>query len=109
MAESQFVSADTTKIAAFEKDSAEVIKEFAAIKEEFGKINEELLSAWKGAGADAYKYETDHILEKIGSVEDVLNAINESAVKDIRNSYSEADKQLGEFNRNPKSAEGDGK
>lgn len=107
MANGEFRSADTTKIAEFETKSAEVIREFAAIKEEFGKINGELLDAWKGEGADAYKYETDHILEKIGSVEDVLNAINESAVKDIRSTYSEVDKQLGEFNRNPSAGEGE--
>lgn len=107
MSDSAFKSADTTKIAEFERQSAEVISEFAAIKEEFGRINGTLLSAWKGSGANAYKYETDHILEKIGSVEDVLNAINESAVKDIRSTYSEADEQLGEFNRNPHSEEGE--
>ncbi len=107
MGDSAFVSADTTKIAEFERQSAEVIREFAAIKDEFGKINGELLGTWKGSGANAYKYETDHILEKIGSVEDVLNAINESAVKDIRNTYSEVDEQLGEFNKNPHSEEGE--
>ena len=47
--------------------------------------------------------EIAHILEKIGSVEDVLEAINESAVKDIRDSYSQVDDELGEFNRNPNS------
>lgn len=107
MSESAFVSADTTKIAEFEKQSAEVIREFTAIKDEFGRINSDLLGAWKGSGANAYKYETDHILEKIGSVEDVLNAINESVVKDIRSTYSEVDEQLGEFNRNPSSEEGE--
>lgn len=107
MSESAFKSADTTKIAEFERQSAEVIREFTAIKDEFGRINGDLLGAWKGAGANAYKYETDHILEKIGSVEDVLNAINESAVKDIRNTYSEVDEQLGEFNKNPQSEEGE--
>ena len=73
----------------------------------FGRINSDLLGAWKGSGANAYKHETDHILEKIGSIEDVLNAINESAVKDIRSTYSETDEQLGEFNRNPHSGEGE--
>lgn len=107
MSESAFVAADTTKIAEFEKQSAEVIREFTAIKDEFGRINSDLLGAWKGSGANAYKYETDHILEKIGSVEDVLNAINESVVKDIRSTYSEVDEQLGEFNRNPSSEEGE--
>lgn len=57
----------------------------------------------KGVGADAYSTEIAHILEKIGSVEDVLKAINESAVKDIRDSYSQVDDELGEFNRNPNS------
>lgn len=107
MGDNAFKSADTTKIAEFERQSAEVISEFTAIKEEFGRINGTLLGAWKGSGANAYKYETDHILEKIGSVEDVLNAINESTVKDIRSTYSEVDEQLGEFNRNPHSEEGE--
>lgn len=104
MADNQFVSADTTKIADFERDSAEVIKEFAEIKKEFVRINSELLSTWKGVGADAYKYETDHILEKIGSLEDVLNAINQSAFQGIRSTYSEMDDELGEFNRDPNAA-----
>ncbi|MBO4697903.1 MAG: hypothetical protein J5643_11615 [Lachnospiraceae bacterium] len=107
MADAAFVSADTTKIADFEKQSAEAIQEFAAIKTEFNTINQTLLSAWKGAGANAYKYETDHILEKIASVEDVLNAINEGAVKSIRSTYSELDESLGEYNRNPDSGDGE--
>ena len=107
MGESAFKSADTTKIAEFERQSMEAIREFVAIKEEFGRINSDLLGAWKGSGANASKHETDHILEKIGSIEDVLNAINESAVKDIRSTYSETDEQLGEFNRNPHSGEGE--
>lgn len=104
--DSGFVSADTRKIADFEKKSAEAAKEFAAIRKEFGDINSDLLASWKGSGANAYKYETDHILEKIQSVDDVLKAINEGALKSIREAYSEADEQLGEFNRNPDSGEG---
>lgn len=105
MGNSQFVSADTSKITEFEKQSAEAIKEFADIKSEFKRINQNLLSSWKGAGANAYKNETDHILEKIGSVEDVLKTINEGAVKSIYDSYSNLDEELGEFNRNPSSNE----
>ena len=89
-----FVSADTTKIAEFEKQGKEAIKEFNKIKEEYG----DLLAVYKGVGADAYKYETDNILEKIGSVEDVLNAITES-MSGIRSTYSEFDDELGESNR----------
>ncbi len=93
-----FVSADTTKIAEFEKQGKEAIKEFNKIKEEFGRINGDLLAVYKGVGADAYKYETDNILEKIGSVKDVLNAITES-MSGIRSTYSEFDDELGESNR----------
>ena len=106
MDKSGFVSADTGKIADFESKSIEVIKEFADIKKEFERINGELLSTWKGVGANAYKEETGHILEKIGSVEDVLDAINGSAVKDIRSTYSEFDEEMGEYNKNP-GAEGE--
>ncbi len=107
MSNSKFVSVDTAKIADFERQSEEVISEFAAIKEQFKKINGELLDAWDGSGAGAYKFETDHILEKIGGVESVLNSINESAVKDIRSIYSDLDEQLGAFNKNPYSEEGE--
>lgn len=105
MGTSEFVSADTTKIADFERESKVAIQEFEAIQKEFCRINQTLLNSWKGAGAEAYKYETDHILEKIGSVADVLNAINEGAVKSIRSTYSEFDEEMGEFNKNPKSEE----
>lgn len=101
MSSAKFNSADTSKIAQFEKDSKKACDEFKAIKKEFQRINKELLSGWKGVGADAYKYETDHILEKIGSIEDVLEAINNSAVKDIRQQYSKLDDDLAEFNKNP--------
>ncbi len=106
MSSGDFVSADISKIADFENKSQDVIKEFAEIKKEFNRINTDLLKTWKGAGANAYKYETDNILEKIGSVETVLNAINESAVKDIRQTYSDVDEELGEYNRNAGSEEG---
>ena len=65
-------------------------------------INDTLLRKWKGEGADAYKKETDHILENIGGIKDVLDGINNSAIKSIRDEYSKLDEELGEFNRNPK-------
>lgn len=99
MGNGNFVSADTTKIAAFQKESAEACKEFSAIRKEFAAINKKILSVWKGIGADAYKYETDNILEKIGSIDDVLDEINNSAVKDIKEQYSKCDEELAECNR----------
>lgn len=105
MADEAFVSADIEKLVKFENESAEVIKEFNSIKTEFGNINSALLKQWKGEGADAYKNETDHILEKIGGVEDVLKGINEGVVKDIKDNYMLLDEQLAEFNRNPKTEE----
>lgn len=101
MSNAEFKSADTNKIAKFQEESKKACAEFKAIKKEFQHINKELLSGWKGVGADAYKYETDHILEKIGSVDDVLEMINNSAVKDIRDNYSKLDDDLAEFNKNP--------
>lgn len=101
MSSAKFNSADTSKIAQFEKGSKKVCAEFKAIKKEFQRINKDLLSGWKGVGAEAYKYETDHIFEKIGSIDDVLDVINNSAVKDIRDNYSKLDDELAEFNKNP--------
>ena len=107
MADTAFVSADISKIAQFEKDSAEAIIEFNAIKNKFDSINSTLLTKWKGEGADAYKKEADHILEKIGGIKDVLDSINNGAVKDIRDNYSSLDEEFGKFNVNPQSGEGE--
>ena len=98
----EFVSADIDKLVQFEKDSADAVKEFNAIKKEFESINTTLLNNWQGVGAEAYKKETDHILEKIGSIEDVLKTINEGVIKDIKDNYLKLDEELGEFNKNPK-------
>lgn len=107
MADAAFVSADIEKLVRFQKESEEVIKEFNAIKTEFESINSTLLKKWQGEGADAYKDETDHILEKIGGVEDVLKGITEGVIMDIKDNYMALDEQLAEFNRNPQSGEGD--
>lgn len=102
---SEFVSADISKISKFEKDSAETIAEFNSIIEKFDSINATLLRAWKGEGADAYKKETDHILENIGGIKDILDSINNGVVKDIKDIYTQLDNDLGEFNKNPQAAE----
>lgn len=105
MANGGFVSADISKIAKFESQSKEAITEFNEIKKEFSNINSTLLGKWKGAGAVAYKQETDHILEKIGGIKDVLDGINNGVVKDIKDNYSALDKELKEFNMNPQSGD----
>ncbi|MEE0060605.1 MAG: hypothetical protein UE295_07250 [Acutalibacteraceae bacterium] len=108
MAGEAFISADISKITKFMTDSEDVITEFNEIKEKFNTINQTLLSKWKGEGADAYKTETDHILENIGGVKDALDGINNSAVKSIKDEYTKLDQQLAEFNKNPQSGEGSG-
>ena len=103
MAGGGFISADISKIADFERKSADAIREYDAIKEKFNEINATLLGKWQGMGADAYNTESSHILENIGGIGDILDGINNSAVKDIREVYNDLDEQLGEFNRNPSS------
>lgn len=105
MADGAFVSADIEKIAQFESKSQEVITEFDAIKTKFNEINTTLLGKWEGEGADAYRYEIDHILEQIGGIKDILDGINNGVVKDIKDNYMQLDEALGEFNKNPQSAE----
>ncbi len=101
MDEGSFVSADIGKITKFMSESEAAIAEFDAIKDEFNSINSTLLSKWKGQGADAYKKETDHILDNIGGIKDVLDSMNNETVKSIVDEYTRADNELGEYNRNP--------
>ena len=100
---SAFVKADIEAIESFETISAEAIQEFADIQQKFRDINSDLLNTWEGDGADAYKKETDHILENIGGIKDVLDSINSSVIKDIKDNYNKLDEDLAEFNRNPPS------
>ena len=105
---SAFVKADIEAIESFETISAEAIQEFADIQQKFRDINSDLLNTWEGDGADAYKKETDHILENIGGIKDVLDSINSSVIKDIKDNYNKLDEDLAEFNRNPPSEGGGG-
>ena len=98
--------ADIEKLVQFEADSQDAIKEFDRIKRKFKEINDNLLTQWKGAGADQYEKEVDHILEKIGNVAEVLNAINNDALKSTKDVYLQLDADLAAFNKNPTTEDG---
>ena len=104
------ISDKQTEIEGYESDiqnKEEAIKEFDAIKEKFNDINTTLLKKWKGEGKDAYKKESDHIMENIGGIKDILDSINNGVVKDTKDAYLQLDEELGEFNKNPQTAEGE--
>ncbi len=94
-----FEVADIEKLEVFYDKSKEAITEFASIRQKFEDINKELLKNWQGLGSAAYKNESDHILENVGGIKDVLDTINEEIVKDIIETYKKVDKQLAENNR----------
>ncbi|MDD7184299.1 MAG: hypothetical protein SPE43_04060 [Ruminococcus sp.] len=99
--DTKFRSVDLSKIGAFIDKSPDIIKEFEAIKDKFDSINKELLKEWNGEGADEYKFESESILSKIGSLKDVLDEITGGTVKDLRETYSKFDEDMGKFNENP--------
>lgn len=107
MGNTGFVSADIEKLVDFETKSQEAITEFDAIKTKFNDINTTLIGNWKGEGKSAYKKESDHILENIGGIKDILDSINEGVIKDTKDAYLNLDEELGTFNRNPSSGEGE--
>ena len=96
-----FIEADIGKLEGVTTKGQEIITEFNKIKSDFETINSTLLSNWKGYGADAYKYETDHIMENLVNVEEVINSINDSAINDIIDNYNKLDEELGDFNIDP--------
>lgn len=102
----EYVSADIETVEKFAEKSKEMVAEFNAIKTAFEEINSALLKIWKGEGADAYKFETDHILENIGGIKDILDSINNGVLNDIKDNYNKVDQELGEFNQNPPSENG---
>lgn len=107
MANTKFVSADIEKFVQFEEQSGRAIEEFDAIKNKFNDINATLLNQWKGEGRDAYKKESDHIMENIGGIKTILDSINNDVIKGVKDTYLKLDEELGEFNKNPRAAEGE--
>ena len=99
MSDSGFVRADIGKLESFVGQSQEAITEFAAIRQEFDRINQTLLSNWEGSGKTSYKQVADHITEKVGNIKDVLDIINDNVLKDVIDSYHKVDNELGEYNR----------
>ncbi len=95
----KFVRADIGKLEGFVTGSEEAIKEFAAIRKEFDRINNTLLENWKGSGRASYRKVAENITEKIGGIKDVLETINDTVVKDLIAQYHSVDKELAEFNR----------
>lgn len=96
---SEFIKADIGKLEGFLTSSEEAIKEFAAIRTEFERINSTLLANWDGVGRASYKSVSDHILEKVGGIQEVLNTINDTIVRDLVDQYNAIDRDLGESNR----------
>ena len=99
-----FKVVDIVALASFIKKSGELADKFEELKKEFNRINGELVgkgddSPWKGEGADEYKYETDHILEKIGDLKSTIEALNRDTLANIKQSFSDKDDEIGEQNR----------
>lgn len=95
----EFIKADIGKLESFITDSEEAIKEFAAIRTEFDRINRVLLANWEGSGRTSYNKVAAHITEKIGGIQDILNTINDTIIKDLVYQYNAIDRELGEYNR----------
>lgn len=99
MSDYAFIKADIGKLESFVSESEEAIREFAAIRNEFDRINQTLLSNWQGSGKASYKNLSDHIAEKVGNIKDVLDIINNNVLKDVIEKYHSIDAELGEYNR----------
>ncbi|EXM40000.1 hypothetical protein RASY3_10050 [Ruminococcus albus SY3] len=91
-----FKVVDTTEISKLQTKAQQLVQDFEDLKTEFNRINGALLDTWEGEGADEYKYETDHILEKIGDMNSAVDALNTDGISNVRQSISDMDAELGE-------------
>lgn len=103
-----FKRIDVSKLESFVTESKEAITEFSKIREEFNRINNALMAEWEGSGKSAYKNVTDHIFEKIGSIEAALNEINNNVLTDIIAHYNSLDKDLADYYNNAGKSEVEG-
>lgn len=92
-----FIKADIGAVSTFETDSSSAKEEFKSIQNDFKNVNSTLLAKWVGQGANAYKDETDDILERCGEIAGTLDAIIEATAK-IKQQYLDTDEALKQEN-----------
>ncbi len=84
------------------KDS--LIKTYDEINNEYDRIVSELLDNWKGRGADAFQRDAQTVRSNIVGIFDILKIMCDT-LTDCRSIFSECDKALGDYNRNPDSGQ----
>lgn len=98
------VKLDTRSIDAFIDRKEEIVGEYDAISEEYDRIVRELMSNWQGRGADAFQTEASKVREGMSGVYDIIKVMSDT-LTDCRSIFAECDRALGDFNREPGSAE----
>lgn len=87
---------------AFEKliSSQNQLKQrYQEIQTRYNRIVQDLISNWKGCGADAFESDTERIITNITGLQDILITMCDT-LQDCRSIFAQCDTSLGSSNKN---------
>ena len=96
-----FQKIDTKAFDAFISKRSELLSEYDEINLEYDRIIFKLLSDWKGKGAEAFRADSERVKANIVGIYDVLKMFCD-ILEDCRDVFAKVDKDMGDYNRNPK-------
>lgn len=98
--ESGFVRLDTSCFTQALKSKDRLISEYSSITTEFERIEKQLLSKWKGSGADAFQQDCNSVRTNLVGIGDILRTMCDT-LEDCREVFYKCDQALKEYNVNP--------
>lgn len=84
----------------FISQRASLVQRYDNIKDKYDNIVKELLNNWEGKGAEEFENDANMIRKNIGGIYDILKTMCD-ILQDCKEVYSQCDKGLGDYNRNP--------
>ncbi|MBQ8298187.1 MAG: hypothetical protein IJX77_10445 [Ruminococcus sp.] len=91
---------DTRAFDEFINQKETLVRRYDAINTKYDKLVSDLLDDWSGRGAQAFASDAEKVKANISGIYDILKIMCDT-LTDCKEIFSECDRSLGEYNRNP--------
>lgn len=95
-----YVALDTKSFDKALEKKQQLISKYNSLNTEYDRIVNNLMSNWKGRGADAFLKDAQTVRKNIVGIYDILRVMCDT-LTDCKAIFAECDSALGDYNRNP--------
>ena len=95
-----YVALDTKSFDKALEKKQQLISKYDSLNSEYDRIVSNLMSNWKGRGADAFLKDAQTVRKNIVGIYDILRVMCDT-LTDCKSIFAECDSALGDYNRNP--------